>query len=519
MKDFSSLQVDDYLRIFWKRKWYFVTGFVFVCTAAVVYAMRAPAIYRSETKIIVESASLLNDNISPYTAMEMADARIEAIRQQIYSRSFLEPIIVESGLSAMSANPAVRIEDLVNGFKKRIEIARTSSASFAIAVTGGSPQYVQTMTKKLADELIRSASSSQKQKAVEKDQFLEQQLSQAERDLANQEDKIEKFKREHLGELPEQAAVNMNFVSSLNAQLIAVENALDRLYEQHGQLERDIQDQKRLDMLQSTPEPTAPNPETGIKPTSQDNAAVATAATLAQKEALLAQKLATYTDKHPDVVALKQEVDKLKLQLAQAKSSGSGQASATPNTAASGRGDDIAARKPVSATQAAALLSESEAARREFDLVNTKNLIAKREKDRDQLSQQITYYQHRLNLAPALEQELQALTANRASLMQNVTDLKNRKYTAQLAASAERATKNELLRILDEATLPQVPVSPDRPKIIILGLMAGFCLGIVAAFGREFLDSTIESEQEATALLHLPVLITIPQIPAKGMQD
>ena len=58
MKDFSSFRIEDYVNMFWRRKWYAIITAVVITGAGVIYALRMPAIYRSETTILVQAQGI-----------------------------------------------------------------------------------------------------------------------------------------------------------------------------------------------------------------------------------------------------------------------------------------------------------------------------------------------------------------------------------------------------------------------------------------------------------------------------
>jgi capsular polysaccharide biosynthesis protein len=65
---------------------------------------------------------------------------------------------------------------------------------------------------------------------------------------------------------------------------------------------------------------------------------------------------------------------------------------------------------------------------------------------------------------------------------------------------------------MDEANLPELPSSPNRLQIALIGLLAGLVLGVGASLGRELLDSTLSTEEEAAAELKMPVLVSVYEI-------
>jgi len=57
-------------------------------------------------------------------------------------------------------------------------------------------------------------------------------------------------------------------------------------------------------------------------------------------------------------------------------------------------------------------------------------------------------------------------------------DLLMKKEQAILSASMEAAQIDEQLKVINPPRLPEVPISPDRTRLTLLGAMIGFCLGI-----------------------------------------
>jgi uncharacterized protein involved in exopolysaccharide biosynthesis len=71
MKDFRNLEPMEYFRIPWRRHWYFLATAVLVIVGAWIYARLRPNLYRSETRILVESATLLDVPCLPLTRTEL----------------------------------------------------------------------------------------------------------------------------------------------------------------------------------------------------------------------------------------------------------------------------------------------------------------------------------------------------------------------------------------------------------------------------------------------------------------
>jgi succinoglycan biosynthesis transport protein ExoP len=496
MKDFSHLELWDYLRIPWKRRWYFLAGTVIILAATATIAWLRPNYYRSETRIVAESATVLDDQLSASAVRDRAEERANAIRQLLESRTILIRIIEEFRLR--SSDTSIPMEDALVNIRRNLDVSRASSGTFTMAYTASDPQVAQAITRRLAEILIQTNQSAQNTKAIEKDQFMDQELAQAKRDLDEIDARIKSFKATHLGELPEQATANMNALNGLQSQLMSIDASMDRARDQQKTLAFRIQEQQRLSALAKENAATS-EPKTQITTPSPVESLLAT------KRAQLTEALSRFTPKHPDVIRLTKEVKELEDQVAKTSSAGNDN---TP--LGSGVTRETNSDSEISQL---ALSTESDIAQAKYELETIGKTIARREKEREGILKSINVYQNRLNLAPALEQEMLGLAREHDTKQQQVANLEARKFNSQMAANAVADPKNDIYRILDEASLPERPVFPSKVHIILIGIGLSLVAGFAAAFAREYFDPALADEEEAVSVLQLPVLACIPEIP------
>ena len=90
-------------------------------------------------------------------------------------------------------------------------------------------------------------------------------------------------------------------------------------------------------------------------------------------------------------------------------------------------------------------------------------------------------------------------------------------YLLKMKAEAEmiEASTVSKNRILDHALLPTQPIKPKRNLIVMVGLIIGFIVGLVLAFGIEFFNDTIKTEEEIKKLTPIPIIGTIPHMEDK----
>lgn len=96
-------------------------------------------------------------------------------------------------------------------------------------------------------------------------------------------------------------------------------------------------------------------------------------------------------------------------------------------------------------------------------------------------------------------------------------DLENLRKTARTLEAGNN--RENLLTILEEGMGNPLPVSPDRQKIILSGLMAGLMLGLGIIYLLDRLDDRLELAEDIENELEEPVLGQIPHTPRKAGQD
>ena len=107
---------------------------------------------------------------------------------------------------------------------------------------------------------------------------------------------------------------------------------------------------------------------------------------------------------------------------------------------------------------------------------------------------------------------LDALQTQRLSLKDELNRARQKLSAARLGESLERGQISERLEAIEQPTVPQKPVSPNRPKIfafvVALALMAGGGL----AFSAEMLDQSIYRSADLSSLTDSHLVVSIPYI-------
>ena len=203
------------------------------------------------------------------------------------------------------------MEVAVERLRNQMEITWLRN-TFVLAYYANDPHLARDVTNRLATDLIEINTRTRKNQAIETDHFIVEELRQSAAQLANYEEKIKNFKMTHQGELPEQVTANLESLNRLQVRLATTETALQKAQNQRSALERLLEAQSRLNILQPmTGNSTSPVLE--AKPAINENLGLR--AKLDAKTKLLSETKARYTEKHPQVVQLTREVHEMEKQL------------------------------------------------------------------------------------------------------------------------------------------------------------------------------------------------------------
>ncbi len=250
--------------------------------------------------------------------------RLGTLKQQILSATRLQKIIDSLNLYATERKTMAR-EDVISRMRSDISVSVVSDfggsqdlQAFRIEYSGGDPQLVSQVTNELASLFIEENLKAREQQAEGTSEFLTNQMEETRKTLEDQEAKLKDFRLKHIGEMPEQQTADLQILGQLQSQLQLEGDALNRAEQQKNYTES---------MMASSQTGGVVDLDDGD--TTKPNAAgrpIAPGATpsnpAAAKEKQLADLQARgYTENHPDVRRLRQEIERI---AKNSKESGSG---------------------------------------------------------------------------------------------------------------------------------------------------------------------------------------------------
>jgi polysaccharide biosynthesis transport protein len=148
--------------------------------------------------------------------------------------------------------------------------------------------------------------------------------------------------------------------------------------------------------------------------------------------------------------------------------------------------------------------------------VNMEQALAQNTVARQSLQRRVAGLEQALNQQRAQIRALPADEVRLAQLSRDYTlhDSKYQRVRTMLEELRHRSKAGfRQAQILYLAQPNPAPVYPELPKLLLIGIVAGGCFGLLLAFARESLRTTVQSSSELGTLLGLPVAATSPMLP------
>jgi polysaccharide chain length determinant protein (PEP-CTERM system associated) len=454
--------------------------------AGIYYALTVTPIYEASTLVLVAPPDVPSNIVRPIVS-EHLETQISTIAQQIQSRSNLEKIITEFKLFSGPESQNLFMEDKLNSLRSKIKIdlirsrSREGSNAFTISYQGNDREKTMRIANALASNFIDSNLEYREEKAVGTTTFLESELESMRSKLKETENQLSIFRNQYMGELPEQLQSNLQLLSSLETQL---NNRLERLRDERSRLmiaQNEVEQIRReMQSARAIPGPAASGqPQAGG------------AMTLPQLREQLASLQGTYTERHPDVVRLKNMI-------AEMESKEPAQNAPDPQRGTSSSTETLQGISSPLLREAVRRRMESEAS------------IANIQAEVNQINQQVREYRLRIERTPQREEQLLSLKRDYDNIRQAYDSLLTRKVEADMAVSMQKKNKGEQFRVVDYAKLPEKPVSPNMERLFMIFVAAGLGIGGGLVFIREFFDHSVRKPEAFQAQLSLPVLMIMP---------
>jgi len=454
------------VRFAWRYRWAglaVATGVLAVSGAALqVYADR----YEAAAKVHVNTQTVLKPLMRELAAQPDIDLQVRMLARTLITHPRIEKLVDTLQLVDKDASPQLRertIGDLVT--KVRLE-GSTHGNLYTISYKDRDPVRARRVVNSLVEMFVESNTSSKRQDSQQARQFIDDQISEYEKKLAEAENRLKEFKIKNFGI---SGATNQDFF----ARMAGTSDEVNRLRLELGAAEQS-RDALRRELNSESPQlPTEALPRTAAGPSESE-------LRLDAQRRQLDDLLRRYTDQHPDVIATQRNIAQIESQRRQ-------------ELDAQRRSSGTAPTNPVF-QQLRLSLAQSEAQ------------VAS-------LRSQLAVQQGRLEIVrgqaskmPQVEADLAQLNRDYEVLRRNHQQLVERRESAALGIKLDDSSQLAEFRIIEPASVSSKPVFPSRGILALAGFALSIAAGVAAAIGLTFFFPTVFDERWLQAATRRPVL-------------
>ena len=445
MQDIFRLGMQ-YLAGIWRHRWYALAVALITSPIGWFYTASLPDEYVAQARVFVDTDSVLTPLLSGMAIQTSDSRRITMMTNVLFSRDNMEKLARMTDMDLRAKTPQ-QMDDLVRELKDRVSLARQGDNIYTISFMDRAPDLAKRVVQSMLTIFVESNLGSSRQDQDSAERFLQRELKDYERRLIEGERKMKEFKMRNMDILSDRGSYYSR-LQAARASLKRAEDGVrsatrrrDQLTDQVAIVEEEGADSADYtDYLEDALKDHLAEADQRIRD--------------AQKQ--LDELMLRYTDVHPDIVALKAAVERLKVKREEEKKAFLSKQDRTTVVKS-------LTRNPIY-QQLRLRLSEAES-----EITNQQSLV-------ENLKGEIEKYQASVDQVLQVESEQQQINRDYAMLSANHSQLLERIEKARLTREVDTSVDTVKFRTLDPPKVPNAPSAPNRVAVVTT-LFAGSAAG------------------------------------------
>ena len=333
-------------------------------------------------------------------------------------------------------------------------------------------------------------------------QFYDVQAEQYRKQIADLESKLAIFKAKNFGNLPELTDLNLNLMDRNQRDLDDVNSQVRTLQ------------QEKIFLSQQLEQARNAGTDEGM---------------LQQLQAEYSKKLSTYDENHPDMIALRQQIDALKAGGGAVDSlSLPAQLQAQKQILAQARqrySEDhpdvkrierqiktLETRIAAGETVAGNAVGSPAVVQLKTQINALDTQLTGLDRRSAELRTKLDEMQHRVEATPQTEREYKTLTRDLELAHAKYDEINKSMMDSEVTSAAIASGRSDELSLVQAPSLPSKPAKPKRIAIAAIGLMLAILLSLTAVVVAESVDQTVRGSRDVRRVLDLSPLGVIPEI-------
>jgi polysaccharide chain length determinant protein (PEP-CTERM system associated) len=469
----------EQLQGLWRFRWIGMGAAWFVLLFSLLVITVLPNRYAASATVSVNTQTAVSAATRTLTPDENADSQIQLVREALLGGPQLAKIADDTGLTARARTPEER-QKVIDKLRGQIQITLRSSGAtlgggtYFISYTNKDRQTSLNVVDRFVNTFVKEALEGKLKGSEQAQQFLKDQIAELEKRLRDAEEALAAFKKEHVGLLPSNQTDYFNRLDTELAELESAQTKLSVAIMRRNELEHQLHGEDPL-MPGGAERPGA----AGSAPAS------GTATRLQEAQQQLDELLLNYTEKHPRVIELRNNIAEL-------------QKRRDAEVEAARKGDTGAA-----ASSGLAASPVYQNLKLQYDQVGVE--IAGLQADIANHHRRVETLRSMMNTAPEVEAQFARLNRDYSVVKAQYEALVEQLGRVHLGAQAAE-TGLVGFEVVDPPRAGFDPTFPRRPLLAVAALAAALAVGVGVAFLLNALRPTFGSIQRLHRVTGLPVL-------------
>lgn len=435
--------------------------------------MVLPDHFEARAKVYVDTDTVLRPLLVGLAADSNVMTEVNLMSRALLARPQLEKVARETDLYLRARSPK-ELEQLIDDLRLRIAIEAQPLAPnlYVIRFQDHDREMAARVVQKLLDYFVEDTLGMKRQDSSGAQRFLEQEIADLERRLQEAEERLAAFKQKNVGLMPGEQGDYYTRLQAAMDRREQLRQELSVISQRRDELARQIEgEEPTFGLMNSMAESASP-----------------LAGQIADLKKRLDALLLEYTERHPEVIALKERIATLEEQ----------KRTERPAALPSSRTSELIAinsldqnpvyqRMKLSLKEAEVQLTETRGKLREADaeVARLRNLV---------------------NTIPEVEAQLARLNRDYEVNKAQHVALLQRLESARLSENVEQSRDDVRFRIIEPPTAPLKPVSPNRPVFLAIVLLAAVGGGLGLALLLYQINPVFITRSSLREITGLPVL-------------
>ncbi|MFV0476217.1 MAG: XrtA system polysaccharide chain length determinant [Parahaliea sp.] len=433
----------------WRYRWIVLLVAWLVAIASWAVIWRLPESYVATARVYVDTNSILRPLLRGLAIQPDMSERVAMMSRTLLSRPNLERLMRMTDLD-LEVNTEIEKEEMVESLQKAITLSgdRNNTSLYSIAVEDSSRDASLRIAQSLITVFIENSQSEKRDASADAQSFIDEQIRSYEKRLVSAEERLGRFKQEHLDILP---GSDGGYYERLQAAQTELDNSRLALRESENR-------RNELRSQLSGEDPVF------LESSDSGNNTVIDARVQALKMRL-DTLLSSYTERHPEVRQVQALLDELEKEKEKERKAAM-ERGALAFGAVSG--------SPVYQSMRSML-------------AETEGRVAELRVRVSEYENRIANLKAKVHSIPEVEIQLKQLNRDYTVLFDQHQQLLQRRESARLSDDVEQTTSGVSFRVVDP---PFTPIRPSKPNKLILNA-GGLLLGLGAGVGIGLLISLL----------------------------